>query len=209
MIPTLTPFYVGYGRPINTKFLCDYFSWSIVHSYLNRQFFGEFCPMMSGPVNTFKKWESVFFDTILSIIFFSTNKKVMGVYARWGVAFMEYTHIFWNWTIVYFPRRSVCSPRMFVGYGKRPIPPTAISGTRPQPTSAIWFSRYETFKSFLKGYPRSGILVIRHLSLLAVHLFRPWEKLSLLSWPSLILSQHYNINNLNSWGGVLSILEQA
>jgi len=97
----------------------------------------------------FSKTVSLFMIAILSIIFRCSKKKMPWIYAGGIIAVVKNLHSWWNWTVIEYPRNSVC---LFFSEVFHDLSvPIIINSTCPKPTPTIWFRYNKSFKTFLKG----------------------------------------------------------
>ena len=155
MFPTSITSNGRYGWLTYTKHIHTFFCIHIPKfnfSYLN------FCKYMVSILTSFKKCLTTFFVSISHIILISTKKQMSRINTRRIITFMEGPHSWWYWSIMKFPRYSMCFIT-FITTLHLPIKPSiTIFSCCPNPTrTKFWSNCWSVFvdfvpKSFFNGF---------------------------------------------------------
>jgi len=186
--PPSIPLDLFYGTFRNPIILRNNSVFSCVLSYLSGLSIGQFGPRVFFASTVAA---SSLLHSVMNVIKIFSQKQMMFIAARWGIAMVKNIKAFGNWPNMHLIGYSVGGLNMFISrviHAKGTIS-LAVLCARPQETAAHWFCNEFFFKSFLAWTRVSGILISRHSGLLSGSMFRAWEKVTLLLCPFLILPQ--------------------
>lgn len=187
MFPCFSSFYATHTWLGDAIPLCYFRLRSMIHANHNNLFICKFRTMICLSFSLIIAMLSISVQYIVSL---GSNKEVLWIATRRGIAFVEYVKIIGNWAnvkLVCNSMRKFCLPH----YTDTPIVSSLISCC-PKPASSIRLHHNLFFEPFLKGFSffegnLSDKLFLSHVSSYIGHVVRAALELPLLGGPS-----HYN-----------------
>ena len=105
---------------------------------------------------------SAFFDAILRVVFFRSDKKMVGVATLRRVAAVKNVQPVWYGAYVKFIRKTVSRHNTGWRYAKRTITARSVSSS-PEPAPRVWFWRDEPFKSVFNWLFLCAKMTFKHV----------------------------------------------
>lgn len=127
MFPYCTFFYRMHMRQVYSKFFCYLTKGSLAVENFEDRCFCQLRRMVFGSKRSIWKFESALSNTISRIIFFSSQKQMLGIYARRIVAFVKYKQITRYFSVESLIRKSMSHEFLFSRQNHKPISKSASS----------------------------------------------------------------------------------